>query len=145
MPNPVVHFEIGAKDAKKAQKFYADLFGWHVDANNPMNYGLVDTHSKGINGGITSAQKGMPAVSIYVEVDDLEACLKKVAKLGGKTLVPVTVIPNMVTFAMFADPQGTIMGLVKSDQPASAPKPAKAAAPARKTAASSRTKKAARR
>jgi predicted enzyme related to lactoylglutathione lyase len=28
--------------------------------------------------------------------------------------VPVTEIPNMVTFAQFADPQGNVVGLVKS-------------------------------
>ena len=42
MPNPVVHFEVSSADAEKAQKFYGDLFGWHIDANNPMNYGMVD-------------------------------------------------------------------------------------------------------
>jgi predicted enzyme related to lactoylglutathione lyase len=28
-------------------------------------------------------------------------------------VVPVTEIPNMVTFAQFADPQGNVVGLVK--------------------------------
>ena len=46
MPNPVVHFEVQSADAAKAQKFYGDLFGWHIDASNPMNYGMVDTHSE---------------------------------------------------------------------------------------------------
>ena len=45
MPNPVVHWEIQAQDPDKVQKFYTDLFGWHVDSNNPMNYGMVDTHA----------------------------------------------------------------------------------------------------
>ena len=38
MPNPVIHWEITGKDAPKLQQFYADLFGWNVDSNNPMNY-----------------------------------------------------------------------------------------------------------
>ena len=42
MPNPVVHFEVSSADGEKAQKFYGDLFGWHIDANNPMNYGMVE-------------------------------------------------------------------------------------------------------
>jgi hypothetical protein len=37
MPNPVTHFEIVGKDGKKLQEFYASLFGWAVDANNPMS------------------------------------------------------------------------------------------------------------
>jgi predicted enzyme related to lactoylglutathione lyase len=47
MPNPVLHFEIMAKgDRKKSQEFYSQLFDWHVDDDNPMNYGVVDTHSE---------------------------------------------------------------------------------------------------
>ncbi|MDP6071463.1 MAG: hypothetical protein QGG34_07860 [SAR202 cluster bacterium] len=54
-------------------------------------------------------------VTFYVEVDDLQAYLDKAEALGGKTIVPVTVIPDMVTMAMFADPSGAIIGMVQSD------------------------------
>ena len=40
--NPVTWFEIAGKDGAKTQKFYSDLFGWKVDASNPMNYGMVE-------------------------------------------------------------------------------------------------------
>ncbi len=120
MPNPITHFEIVAKDAKKSQEFYKGVFGWDVNANNPMNYGIVDTQTgRGINGGITGAAPGMPAmVTVYVEVDDLQPYLNKVQRLGGRTLVPPTVVPGMVTFALFADPEGNAVGLVKSEQAA---------------------------
>ena len=36
-------------------------------------------------------------------------------QMGGKTVMPTTEIPNMVTFAMFSDPDGNIVGLVKAD------------------------------
>jgi predicted enzyme related to lactoylglutathione lyase len=29
--------------------------------------------------------------------------------------VPVTVIPDMVTFAQFADPEGNVVGIVKNE------------------------------
>ena len=116
MPNPVTHFEITGKDGKALQEFYGKLFDWHVDANNPMNYGMVDTHGKGINGGISSGDgSGMQSyVTVYVEVDDTDAYLKKAAAMGGKTIMETTVIPNAVTMAMFADPEGHIIGLIKS-------------------------------
>ncbi len=113
MSHPVVHWEIAAKDAKKMQVFYKDLFEWHVDANNPWNYGLVDTHSQGgINGGIGPAE-GAGRVSIYVQVKDLQASLAKAESLGGKTVMPPTEIPDAVTMALFSDPEGNIVGLVK--------------------------------
>ena len=49
----VTHFEILGKDAKKLQGFYSDLFDWQINADNPMNYGLVQAQGEGsIGGGI---------------------------------------------------------------------------------------------
>lgn len=59
-------------------------------------------------------------MTVYVEVPDCDAALKKVEALGGRTLVPTTVIPGMVTFAMFADPEGNAVGVVASQTPAKA-------------------------
>ena len=57
MPNPVVHWEIHTKEAEKCQEFLAKLFEWHIDKNNPMDYGFVDTHAEGgINGGISPTE-----------------------------------------------------------------------------------------
>lgn len=54
-------------------------------------------------------------VTIYVEVDDPQAYLDKITQKGGKVVHGVEVIPNMVTFALFSDPAGNIMGLVKAE------------------------------
>ena len=112
MPNPVVHFEINAKDGKRLQEFYAQLFDWKIDANNPMNYGMVEASEGGIGGGIGQGD-GPQYVTVYVQVNDLQAYLDKVERLGGKTLVPPTEIPNTVTFALFTDLEGNTVGLVK--------------------------------
>ena len=113
MPNPVVHFEVLGKDGKQSQEFYANLFGWHIDTNNPMNYGMVDTHAEGgINGGVATSD-GTPRVTFYVQVDDINAYLEKVETMGGKTVMPRMVIPDMVTLAQFADPDGNIIGMVE--------------------------------
>ena len=86
MPNPVVHFEIMAKDGARAETFYSELFGWKIDSNNPMNYGIVDNAGEGINGGVGSTPDGQAFVTFYVQVDDLQAYLDKAVKLGGKVL-----------------------------------------------------------
>jgi predicted enzyme related to lactoylglutathione lyase len=118
---PVVHFEIVGKDAKKLHNFYGKLFDWQINADNPMNYGLVNAAGNGtevgkgsIGGGVAAAEQGMPGyVTFYVQVPDLAATLKKAESMGGKTMVPPTEIPNMVTFALFQDPEGNMVGLVK--------------------------------
>ena len=117
MANPVVHFEIMGKNGKKLQDFYQSLFGWEIDAKNPMNYGLTKTRidNHGIDGGIGQVDANMPGgyVAAYAAVPDIQKSLDKAVKLGATVVVPVTEIPQMVTYALFKDPEGNFFGLVK--------------------------------
>jgi predicted enzyme related to lactoylglutathione lyase len=112
MANPVMHWEIGCTDAPKQQAFYRELFGWKIDANNPMNYGVVETGGTGgINGGIHEPPHKCAYVAIYIQVDDLQTYLDKAVRLGGQVLVPPTPVPGVGQFAFFGDPEGNKMGL----------------------------------
>lgn len=112
MGQPVIHWEMAAKDPGKLQEFYAALFDWKINANNPMNYGLVETGGEGgINGGIYSSDREVPPLTIYIHVDDLQTYLDKAEGLGGKTVLPPTPIPGVGACAMFSDPEGTVIGL----------------------------------
>jgi predicted enzyme related to lactoylglutathione lyase len=111
----VVHWEIQSNQPERLQQFYANLFDWHVNANNPVNYGLVETQAgSGIGGGIGGTNGGPNRVTFYVEVPDLQPFLDKAQRLGAKVVMPPTEIPGMVTFALFSDPEGNVLGLVKS-------------------------------
>ena len=117
MAYPVTHFEINAQDAPATQKFYRDLFGWGIDTNNPDNYGMIDTRNEGtgINGGIGASQQGRSWVTFYVECDDPAATLAKVERLGGRRVMEPMESMN-VTYALFADPEGNVIGLAKMDR-----------------------------
>ena len=117
MPNPVMHFEIGGADGAALQQFYAAAFDWNVNAENPMQYGLVEAQDTGIGGGITAADHA--SVTVYIEVDDLQAHLDRVETLGGKIIQEITTIPGMATMALFADPEGNVIGLAHSETPPS--------------------------
>jgi hypothetical protein len=115
MGNKVVHFEVIGKDGKKLQEFYSKLFDWKIDANNPMNYGMVNPDDSGLGGGIASGQEGDAGhVTFYVEVEDLAAQLKKAESLGGKTIMPPMDVPGGPQIAMFADPEGHVIGLARA-------------------------------
>jgi predicted enzyme related to lactoylglutathione lyase len=115
MGNAVIHFEVGGKDAAKLGTFYDDLFGWTTSIHEPSGYGMVDTGAdgKGIGGGISTPPDGKPMVTFYVDVDDLAKALKKAEQLGGKTVMPPMDVPEGPSLAMFADPEGNVVGLVK--------------------------------
>jgi predicted enzyme related to lactoylglutathione lyase len=114
--DPVVFFEVIGKDAKKLQSFYAGLFGWKIDTDNPQGYGMVDAKDAGIPGGIgaSDGQTPHPGVTVYVEVDDTDAYLRKAESLGGKVIVPSTKMEG-VTFALIADPEGYVIGVAKNE------------------------------
>jgi uncharacterized protein len=114
----VTHFEIEGPDGKKLQEYYSGLFGWTVDASNPMDYGIVSPVENGIGGGISASRDGKASVKVYVEVDSIDPYLEKAKSMGGKVLMERTVLPGMVTMAQFADPAGNVVGLVESGTPA---------------------------
>ncbi len=113
----VVHFEILGKDARKLSDFYSGVFDWEINADNPMNYGMVAAEEGGIGGGIGATDSDKGHATFYIEVEDTDFYLKKIEEKGGRTIVPTTVIPDMVTFALFQDPEGNTVGLVKSEKP----------------------------
>jgi uncharacterized protein len=119
MANPVVRFEVGAADARPLVTFYAELFGWDMQTISE-GYTAVDTRAgQGLTGGVGRSNTGDPWATFYVEVDDLQATLARAEALGGKTVVPVIELPGMA-FAMFDDPDGLLVGLMRAGATADA-------------------------
>jgi uncharacterized protein len=112
MGQRIAYFELGSRDHRVLVDFYRELFGWRVeDAGD--TYTIVDTQAgSGLGGGIGRSSDGTPWVSFYVLADDPQATLDKAVSMGGNVVVPVTEVPGVVTFAMFADPDGLLVGIV---------------------------------
>jgi hypothetical protein len=117
MPQPVVHWEIGGRDLPALRDFYAKAFGWTITDAGPT-YALVQAVNGGLGGGLMQASEQTPPyVTIYVQVDDLDAALAEIAELGGTTLVPPTAINDTSWFALFRDPEGNVVGLLRATEP----------------------------
>jgi uncharacterized protein len=124
MGQPVVHFEIIGKDAEKLRSYYSDLFGWKIDSDNPMNYGIVQRDGNvsddgvGIGGGVAAAPEGYPGhVTFYIGVPDVEAALAKAESLGGTRVMGPDKVMEQIEIGLFNDPEGHLIGVVNtSDQ-----------------------------
>ena len=116
MGNPVVHFEIGGLDAERTRAFYSELFDWDVECD-PGGYALVDTRSDaGICGGIMQTPpQAQPYVTFYVGVDDLDKYLTRAQELGGTKVLEPMEVGRIGAFAMFADPDGNLVGLFREN------------------------------
>jgi predicted enzyme related to lactoylglutathione lyase len=120
MGQPVVHFEVVGKDGDKLKSYYAELFGWEIDSNNPMSYGMVAREGNqapdgsGIGGGIGEGPDGYEGhVTFYVSVPDIEAALAKAESLGGTRVMGPERIMDMIELGQFKDPEGHLIGVVK--------------------------------
>jgi predicted enzyme related to lactoylglutathione lyase len=120
MGQPVVHFEIIGKDADGLQRYYAELFGWEIQADNPMNYGLVAREGNvnadgiGIGGGVGSGPEGYEGhVMFYIEVPDVESALAKAESLGGTRIMGPEDM-GQVVLGHFRDPEGHLVGVVQA-------------------------------
>jgi uncharacterized protein len=116
MGNPVVHFQVIGRDAQALQSFYKDAFDWQMEQALP-NYAIAFPGGESdINGGIGQAMDGGEGhVTFYVAVPDLEAALSKIESLGGSTVMGPNDVPEGPSIAMFTDPEGHLVGLIKAD------------------------------
>jgi predicted enzyme related to lactoylglutathione lyase len=113
---PVVQWQIVSKEPDKHAKFYAAVFGWKIDANNPLGYRMVDTGSqRGISGGFWPAPpEANSFVQLFVEVGDISATIDKVIKYGGSILIPPQTLPQGEQMAILRDPMGVTFGVMRT-------------------------------
>ncbi len=111
--NPVVHFEIGCANGPQTREFFSKLFNW--DIGGPEAGLAIDTGGEGAIPGhiVELAPEWGIYVTVYVQVEDLEASLARAAELGGKTLVEPVDVPGQGSFAWLAAPEGNIVGIWK--------------------------------
>ena len=118
MGNPVIQFQMISKNPDETARFYAALFGWTVNADNPLGYRRIDTGSQeGIQGGIWPAPPQAPDfVQLFIAVDDVAAAAGKAVGLGAKVLIPPTTLPEGDEMAVLHDPHGMSFAIWRNHQ-----------------------------
>ncbi len=116
MANKIVYLEFMGPDGPGMKKFYEETFGWTAAAVPGFgDYYTVEAEDAGVGAGVGQGSEEMPAyLTAYIEVDSIDDHLARIESAGGSTVVPRTVIPDTVTFAMFTDPSGNVVGLVEA-------------------------------
>jgi hypothetical protein len=94
------------------QKFYSDIFDWKLDTDLPDGYGMARDES-GFTSGIGPTRDGSAGqVTFYVHSEDPARVLRRVEELGGRVLMPLTEVAKDTTIALFADPEGHVVGIM---------------------------------
>ncbi|MFQ5670930.1 MAG: VOC family protein [Acidobacteriota bacterium] len=112
--------ELATRDTRAAKAFYTELFGWRAktDETGAMPYTEFMAGGKPIGGMLemTARHGDLPPYWLpYVMVEDTDAIVSKVGPLGGRVTVPATDIPGVGRFAVFAEPKGAVLAVIKLD------------------------------
>ncbi len=115
MGQPVMQWQILAKNPEKLAEFYCELFGWTVNANNPLGYRMIDTGSeRGIKGGVwPSPPEGHSMVQLFIEIDDMTAFVEKAVGLGANVIIPPQKLPAGDELVIMLGPDGIPFGMFK--------------------------------
>jgi predicted enzyme related to lactoylglutathione lyase len=119
MGRPVVHWEMWSENPNGAAEFYRKVFDWEIRSIPEMDYHLMEPGEEGgIGGGIMKPQQGpWPAkVTLYIDVDDLDAYGKRVTEAGGRILIEKQSVPGVGEFSLFEDPDGRVLGMWKQQK-----------------------------
>lgn len=124
--NPVVHFEMPAKDKKRVSKFYTEVFGWEVlQMNDDFGKYLLATTTEtdsqtgrpknpgAINGGFFESGDYGNVPHVVIAVDDLEKHIEIVRKAGGTVDGEPMDIPGVGKFVMFRDTEDNRVAMLQ--------------------------------
>mgnify|MGYP000954958584 FL=1 len=124
--NPVVHFELPYKDAKRIAKFYSDSFGWKITdlGEQSGNYILAQTAIKdakpgfpagSIDGGFYPVKPDWPSQypSIVLGVENINDTIEKINSNGGTVLGEPMEIPNFGIYVSFLDTEGNRNSIIQ--------------------------------
>ena len=120
-PGSLVWNELLTSDTKVAGDFYTALFDWtseEIDMGS-MKYTILSNDGRP-NGGMMQITEQMgpipPNWMVYFAVEDTDDSAALVTELGGKIFMPPTDIPEVGRFAVVADPQGAVFGIIKMNR-----------------------------
>ena len=125
--NPVVHFEMPAKDKKRVAAFYTEAFGWNMkqlggEMGSYILAGTTETDEKNmvkvpgaINGGFFDYKDDElnRVPHLVIAVDSIDEGIKAVADAGGEIIGSKMDIPGVGLYASFKDTEGNIVGMLQ--------------------------------
>jgi uncharacterized protein len=121
-------YDLMTTDPEGAKTFYKKVVGWSTQdwTDGPAPYTMWKAGEAmigGVNQLPEKAQKaGAPPHWLgYVGTPDLEAAFAKMTSLGGQSYIAPTDIPSVGRYAVFADPQGAVLGMYQSDNDPGSP------------------------
>ena len=125
--NPVIFWELASHDMEKSADFFRKVFEWDVKFDNDLGFYHVPPfeQAKSASAGyiFTLKQAKLPFVSIYIQVEDIDAMAKKVVENGGSIVEPPNAIAPTYRICLFNEPSGVTFAMIEPTKPPAEAKP----------------------
>jgi predicted enzyme related to lactoylglutathione lyase len=127
--NPVVHFEMPYKDAKRVSDFYKQAFGWGMN-NTGEQMGQYITAATAetdenrmvktpgtINGGFYDLSLAPKSTnpSVVISVNDIDQAMADIKAAGGEILDEPQEIPGIGMWVAFRDSEGNRVSILQAN------------------------------
>lgn len=126
--DPVVHFEMPAKDKARVSKFYTEVFGWQMTqlgeemgsyilaGTTPVDEKQMALNPGAINGGFFEYEDkpGFSVPHVVIQVKNLDEAIEKVKKAGGEITSEKMEIMGIGTYVSFNDSEGNGVGMLQT-------------------------------
>jgi predicted enzyme related to lactoylglutathione lyase len=123
--NPVVHFEMPAKNKKRVAGFYSKVFGWKMTqlgpdmgsyvlaTTSPVDKNNMHKRKGAINGGFYQRGKEGTVPHVVIAVNNLKKSMETVKKSGGKISGKPMKIPGIGDFVLIKDSEDNRVGMLQ--------------------------------
>ena len=123
MSGDLIHFEIRAGDAGRAQAFWSEILGWKFNAQaGEAPYTMTRAGGDGPTGGLYRSESEERGLIPYFSVDDLDASMERVRELGGQ-VGDSGHVPEVGRYAHCVDTEGNRFRLFWIDPEGHGPGP----------------------
>jgi hypothetical protein len=117
LPGKFVWMDLVTDDVPVAQRFYSGLFGWTF--LNRGGYVIASNKERPLCGLFhrprPADREAKPRWIGYISAGNIDRAKKAVIGAGGKVIVEPQTLPKRGDQAVFADAEGVLFGVIKSD------------------------------
>jgi len=115
--NPVFFWELASHDAEKTIEFLKKVFDWEVELDEQLGIYEIpagEAPNGFAGGGVFTLRKAkLPFLTIYIQVDDIDARKKLIEENGGYIVEEPPALPTGTRICLFNEPSGVTLGMLQ--------------------------------
>jgi len=116
--NPIVFWELASHDMEKSVKFLREVFDWQIEFNDRLGFYVIPAATpagEDIDGAVFTLKRAkLPFLTIYIQVEDIDAKAELVREKGGFIVeAPFDISPTS-RICLFNEPSGVTFAMIQS-------------------------------